>query len=141
MNTFPFNKNNSQISNENIAIIKDYIEDVSNVTQTVRSVNDLNMAIKDFEHSAFEIEKENRSLKYQLEQKDDEIDNLKNKLSLKDKVIEKLQTEKEKLKQEVQKFKGFWHSIMSHFHKRICYDKDENYKINKIKKKNNDTGF
>ena len=69
MNTFPFNKNNSQISNENIAIIKDYIEDVSNVTQTVRSVNDLNMAIKDFEHSAFEIEKENRSLKYQLEQK------------------------------------------------------------------------
>ena len=41
MNTFPFNKNNSQISNENIAIIKDYIEDVSNVTQTVRSVNDL----------------------------------------------------------------------------------------------------
>ena len=27
------------------------------------------------------------------------------------------------------KFKGFWHSIMSHFHKRICYDKDNNYKI------------
>ena len=171
----PFNKNNSQISNENIAIIKDYIEDVSNVTQTVRSVNDLNMAIKDFEHSAFEIEKENRSLKYQLEQKDDEINNLKNKISFKDKVIEKLQTEKEKLKQELQKFKGFWHSIMSHFHKRICYDKEENYKIvsddlykngifddndneianniyrkvtipdenkiNKIKKKNNDTRF
>ena len=38
-------------------------------------------------------------------------------------------TEKEKLKQELQKFKGFWHSIMSHFHKRICFDKDENYKI------------
>ena len=125
----PFNKNNSQISNENIAIIKNYIEDVSNVTQTVRSVNDLNIAIKDFEHSAFEIEKENRTLKYQLEQKDDEIDNLKNELSLKNKVIEKLQTEKEKLKQELQKFKGFWHSIISHFHKRICYDKDENYKI------------
>ena len=171
----PFNKNNSQISNENITIIKNYIEDVSNVTQTVRSVNDLNMAIKDFEYSSFEIEKENRSLKYQLEQKDDEINNLKNKISFKDKVIEKLQTEKEKLKQELQKFKGFWHSIMSHFHKRICYDKDENYKIvsddlykngifddndneianniyrkvtipdenkiNKIKKKNNDTRF
>ena len=73
--------------------------------------------------------------------KDNEISNLKSKISLKDKIIEKLQTEKEKLKQEVQKFKGFWHSIMSHFHKRICYDKDENYKINKIKKKNNDTGF
>ncbi len=33
------------------------------------------------------------------------------------------------IKQELQKIKGFWHSIMSHFHKRICYDKDENYKI------------
>ncbi|MDO4282758.1 MAG: hypothetical protein Q4D02_03900 [Clostridia bacterium] len=25
--------------------------------------------------------------------------------------------------------KGFGHSIMSHFHKRICYEKDNNYKI------------
>ena len=123
------NKNNMVISSENVQKLKNYTEDVKDITQTVRSVNDLNIAIKDFEHSAFEIQKENRSLKYQLEQKEDEIDNLKNKLSLKDKVIEKLQTEKEKLKQEVQKFKGFWHSIMSHFHKRICYDKDENYKI------------
>ncbi len=87
------------------------------------------MAIKDFEHSAFEIEKENRSLKYQLEQKDDEIGNLKSKLSVKGKIIDKLQTEKEKLKQELQKFKGFWYNIMSQFHKRICYDKDNNYKI------------
>ncbi len=59
------------------------------------------MAINEFEHSAFEIEKENHSLKYQLELKDDEISNLKSELSLKDKVIGKLQTEKEKLKQEV----------------------------------------
>ena len=87
------------------------------------------MAINEFEHSAFEIEKENRSLKYQLELKDDEINNLKSELSLKDKVVSKLQTEKEKLKQELQKFKGFWHSIMNHFHKRICYDKNNNYKI------------
>ena len=34
------------------------------------------MAIKDFEYYTFEIEKENRSLKYQLELKDDEINNL-----------------------------------------------------------------
>ena len=54
---------------------------------------------------------------------------MKKELYTKDKIIDKLQTEKEKLKQELQKFKGFWHSIMSHFHKRICYDKDENYKI------------
>ena len=41
----------------------------------------------------------------------------------------RLQAEKEKIKQELHKFKGFWYSIMSHFHKRICYDKDNNYKI------------
>ena len=123
------NKNNMVISNEDVQKIKKYTEDVKDITQTVRSVNDLNMAINEFEHSAFEIEKENRSLKYQLELKDDEINNLKSELSLKDKVVSKLQTEKEKLKQELQKFKGFWHSIMNHFHKRICYDKNNNYKI------------
>ena len=123
------NKNNMVISNEDVQKIKNYTKDVKDITQTVRTVNDLNMAINDFEHSAFEIEKENRSLKYQLELKDNEIHNLKSELSLKDKVIGKLQTEKEKLKQELQKFKGFWHSIMGHFHKRICYDKNENYRI------------
>ena len=87
------------------------------------------MAIKDFEHSAFEIDKENRSLKYQLELKDDEIGNLKSKLSSKDKIINKLREEKENIKAQLQKIKGFWHSIMSHFNKRICYDKDNNYKI------------
>ena len=123
------NKNNIVISSESVQKLKNYTKDVKNITKTVRSVNDLNMAIKDFEHSAFEIEKENRSLKYEIELKDNEIGNLKKELSTKDKIISKLQTEKEKLKQELQKFKGFWHSIMSHFHKRICYDKDNNYKI------------
>ena len=123
------NKNNMVISNEDVQKIKNYTEDVKDITKTVRSVNDLNMAIKDFEHSAFDIEKENRSLKYEIELKDNEIGTLKEELSTKDKIIGRLQTEKEKLKQELQKFKGFWHSIMNHFHKRICYDKDNNYKI------------
>ena len=123
------NKNNMIISNEDVQKLKNYTEDVKNITQTVRSVNDLNMAISDFENSTFEIAKENRSLKYQIELKDDEISNLKSELSTKDKIINKLQNEKEKIKQELKKFKNFWHNIMSHFHKRICYDKNENYKI------------
>ena len=81
------------------------------------------------EHSAFEIEKENRSLKYQIEEKDKEIYNLKDELSAKDKIINKLREEKESIKAQLHKFKEFWHSIMGHFHKRICYDKDNNYKI------------
>ena len=122
------NKNNMIISSEDVQKIKSYTEDVKDITKTVRSVNDLNMAIKDFEHSSFEIEKENSSLKYEIELKDNEIGNLKNEISTKDKIINKLQAEKEKIKQELHKFKSFWHSLMKHFQNKIGFDKDEHYK-------------
>ena len=124
-----FNKNNMVISNEDVEKIKNFTQDVKDTTKTVRSVNDLNIAIRDFEHSAFEIEKENHSLKNKIEEKDKEIYNLKGELSAKDKIIGKLREEKESIKAQLHKFKEFWHSIMGHFHKRICYDKDNNYKI------------
>ena len=123
------NKDNMIISSENAKKIKIYTKNVKDNDKTVRSVNDLNMAIRDFEHSAFEIEQDNRSLKYELELKDEEIGKLKNELSTKDKIINKLRDEKESLKAQLQKFKGFWYNLMSHFHKRICYDKDNNYKV------------
>ena len=50
-----FNKNNMVISNEDVEKIKNFTKDVKDTTKTVRSVNDLNVAIRDFEHSAFEI--------------------------------------------------------------------------------------
>ena len=121
-------KNNMLISNEDVQKIKEYSKDVKDITNTLRSVNDLNMAIKDFEHSSFEIEKENCSLKYEIELKDNEIGNLKKELSTKEKIIGKLQTEKEKLKQELQKFKGFWHKLIKQFQNKIGFDKDEKYK-------------
>ena len=74
-------KNNKLISNENIENIKNYIENVTNVTQTVRSVNDLNLAIEDFEFCTLEVGQENRSLQYQIEQKDEVIEKLNDKLS------------------------------------------------------------
>lgn len=83
-------KNNKLISNENIDNIKNYIENVTDVTQTVRSVNDLNVAIEDFEFYTLEVGQENRSLQYQLEQKDEVIEKLNDKLSAKDKIIIKL---------------------------------------------------
>lgn len=119
----PFSKNNSQISNENIDLIKDYIEDVSNVTQTVRNVNDLNIAIKDFENSAFNIEKENRSLKKEVETKDDTIKNLNEELSAKDAKISKLNLALDKAKYELSKFKGFWRSLMKRFQTKIFDEK------------------
>ena len=122
------NKNNMVISNEDVEKIKNFTKDVKDTTKTVRSVNDLNIAIKDFEHTTFETIKEVSSLKYEIELKDNEISCLKSKLSTKEKIIDKLQTEKEKLKTELQKFKGFWHKLMKHFQNRIGFDKDEKYK-------------
>ena len=122
------NKNNMVISIEDVQKIKNFTKDVKDITQTVRSVNDLNIAIRDFEHSAFEIEKENRSLKYQIEGKDKEIYNLKGELSTKDKIIGKLRAEKDKLKEEVNKFKGFWCSLMKQFQNKIGFEKNEHYK-------------
>ena len=122
------NKNNMVISIEDVQKIKNFTKDVKDTNKTVRSVNDLNLAIKDFEYSAYEVEKENFSLKNQIELKDEEIKGLKEDLSAKEKIIAKLKEEKESLKSQLQKFKGFWHSLISHFHKKITYDNDQNYK-------------
>ncbi len=119
----PFNKNNSQISNENIENIKDYIKDVTDVTQTVRSVNDLNMSIKEFEHATSKIESENYSLKEQIKLKDDDIKELKDELSTKDKTIIKLSSALEKAKTELSKFRGFWKSLIKRFQMKIFDEK------------------
>ena len=49
-------------------------------------------------------------------------------LSTKDKIINKLQAEKENIKLQLQKFKNFWYGIMNRFHNKIAFDKDEQYK-------------
>ena len=123
------NKNNMSISSNTVEILKDYVEEVKDTTKTIRTVNDLNVEMKELQHKAFETEQENTSLKYELELKDDEIKGLKNKLSTKDKVINKLKEEKQIIKEQLHKFKGFWHNLMNHFQKKINYYKDENYKI------------
>ena len=121
------NRNNMLISIENVEIIKNYAESVKDTTKTIRNVNDLNMAIRDFEHSDFEVRQENSSLKYELELKDEEIGRLKNTISKNDKIIDKLQAEKESLKQQLQKFKGFWHRTIKYFQDKINYKQDKNF--------------
>lgn len=84
------NKNNMVISSEDVQKIKNYTKDVKDITKTVRSVNDLNIAIRDFEHSTFEIIREVSSLKYEIELKDKKISSLKREISTKNKIINKL---------------------------------------------------
>lgn len=122
------NKNNMVISSENVAEIKKLTEEIKDTTQSVRSVNDLNMAIKDFEYTVFDTIREVSSLKSQVRQKDDEISYLKKELSAKDKIIDKLRTEKDNLKEQLQKFKGFWYGLMKRFQSKLGFDKNEHYK-------------
>ena len=63
-----------------------------------------------------------------LEEKDNKISKLESEISSKDKHISKLQAEKERIKNELQKFKNFWYGIMNRFHNKIAFDKDEQYK-------------
>lgn len=125
------NKSNMIITTEEIEKIKNFTEDVKETTKTIRNVNDLNNAIKDFEYSSFEVKKENSSLKYELEIKDEEIEKLKKELSLKDKIIGKLQTEKNKIKEELQVFKGFWRKLLIRFQTKIFDERTENVQVDK----------
>lgn len=124
----PFNKKNKIISDDDVTKIKEYVKQVENTTKTMKSVNELNVVIDEFENSYSKMEKTTNSLSYEIELKDGEINYLKKELSSRDKVINKLQTEIGKLKNELNKFKEFWYKTMKRFHNKICFDKDESYK-------------
>lgn len=122
------NKNNMVISSEDVQEIKNFTKDVKDTNKTIRSVNDLNIAIKDFEYSAYEVEKENRSLKYQLEQQTETINRLTDTISDKDEIIDNLRADKEELKGQLHKFKEFWRSLLKRFQEMIGFNNDEKYK-------------
>ena len=52
---------------------------------------------------------------------------MKYDISQKDKVINKLRTERDKLKEQVQKFKGFWRKLIKHFQEKVGYDRNADY--------------
>ena len=122
------NKNNMVISSEDVQEIKNFTKDVKDTNKTIRSVNDLNLAIKDFEYSAYEVEKENRSLKYQLEHQTEIINRLTDTIKDKDEIIGNLRADKEELKGQLHKFKEFWRSLLKRFQETIGFNNDEKYK-------------
>ena len=122
------NKNNMVISSEDVQEIKNFTKDVKDTNKTIRSVNDINLAIKDFEYSAYEVEKENRSLKYQLEHQTEIINRLTDTIKDKDEIIGNLRADKEELKGQLHKFKEFWRSLLKRFQETIGFNNDEKYK-------------
>lgn len=72
------------------------------------------------------MEKENRSLKYQLEQKEETINRLTDTINDKDEIIDNLRADKEELKGQLHKFKEFWKSLLKRFQEMIGFNNDEN---------------
>ncbi len=119
---------NRVISNEDIEIIKKYTKDVKDTNKSIKNVNSLNNLMKNLEQNYDEIRKENNSLKDKLKKAEYEINELKEDISFKDKLIDKLYAEKDKLENLYHKFKNFWHDVLKHFQNRIGFDKDEHYR-------------
>ncbi len=84
--------------------------------------------MKNIEQNYDGLSEENSALKNKLKTAEYEIDGLKEKISFKDKLIDKLQAEKDKFEKLYHGFKAFWYDILKRFQGKIAYDKDNNYR-------------
>ena len=122
-----FNKNNKIILNEDIEKIKDYTKAVKDVTKSLKKTSKVNNLINTIEQNYDNIRIENFALRDKVENLENEVEILKDKIADKDSLIDKLQAEKEKFKECYYKFKGFWHDVIKRFQGMIGYYKDTHY--------------
>lgn len=123
-----FNKNNKIISNEDIEKIKDYTKEIKEVTKSITEVSNINNLVDNIEKNYNNVLEENGSLKTKLKTAQNKIAELEEDISWKDKMINKLQAEKQKYEDFYYNFSGFWHSIIKRFQGMIGYYEDKNYK-------------
>lgn len=121
-----FNKDNKIITNEEIKVIKELTNEIKDTTKSIKSVNKLNIIMNDMEEHYEDLIKENNILKRQVEFQNNEIKGLKQEVTIKDKVINKLKSERDKLQEKLYKFKGFWKNIIKHFQVKVL-DKDNKF--------------
>ena len=122
-----FNKNNRVISNEDVEKIKDYIQDVKDITKSFKKTSKVNNLINTVEENYDNIRIENFALRDKVKNLENEVEVLKDKIADKDNLIDKLQAEKEKFKEYYYKFKGFWRDVIKRFQGMISYYKDTHY--------------
>ena len=123
-----FNKNNKIISNDDIEKIQNYTKEVKEVTKSIKKVSNINNLVDNIEKNYNKVMEKNGSLKMKLKNAESRITELEEDISWKDKLIGKLQAEKQKLEDLYYKFSGFWHSIIKRFQGMIGYYDDKNYK-------------
>ena len=84
-----FNKNNKQISNEDVEKIKNYAKEVEDTTRSIKGVNNLNVIIDNIEQNYKDLVNDRDRLYYSNNEKDTTIANLKEEIEFKNKKINK----------------------------------------------------
>lgn len=120
-----FNKNNKQISNEDVEKIKNYTKEVENTTKSIKGVNNLNVIIDNIEQKYKDLVNDRDRLYYSNNEKDNTIANLKKEIEFKNKKINKLELALDKVKTELSRFKDFWRRLIKRFQIKIMDEKFE----------------
>ena len=120
-----FNKNNKQISNEDVEKIKNYAKEVEDTTKSIKGVNNLNVIIDNIEKNYKDLVNDRDRLYYSNNEKDTTIANLKEEIEFKNKKINKLELALDRVKTELSKFKDFWRRLIKRFQIKIMDEKFE----------------
>lgn len=115
----PFNKNNKQISNEDIEKINQFAQDVKKSIKGFKTINNLKKTMEEFEENYQNLKTENRELHRTVKVQQEEIKNLKEEISFKDGIIGELKQTISVIRNEVDKFKGFWRKLLRRFQDKI----------------------
>lgn len=115
----PFNKNNKQISNEDIRMVDDFAENVKKSIKSFKSMTKLKATMEEIESTYQNLKSENRELFRTVQIQQEEINNLKEEINFKDKIITDLKEKFLKVKNELEQFKGFWRKLIKRFQDKI----------------------
>ena len=115
----PFNKNNKQISNEDIEKINQFAQDVKKSIKGFKTINNLKKTMEEFEETYQNLKMENRELHRTVKVQQEEIEKLKEEVSFKDGIIGELKQTLTVIRNELDKFKGFWRKLLRRFQDKI----------------------
>lgn len=122
----PFNKNNKQISNDDIEKINQFAEDVKKSIKGFKTINNLKKTMEEFEETYQNLKMENRELHRTVKVQQEEIEKLKEEVSFKDGIIGELKQTISVIRNELDKFKGFWRKLLRRFQDKIFDERTTN---------------
>ena len=122
------NKKNYTISKENITKIAEYIDKVEDTTKNIKSTNEIDFIMTEYEKDLKNHNAEVKELNYTIKQKDNKIQDLTEDLNIAKDTISKQENKINFLQKELDIFKGLWNRLRVFLRNKVRYYKDESYK-------------